>query len=152
MFFKGAVKKRAKKLFDDSYDMIVRMITEPELKMKHPDSSSIIFSAYLFMIAGFLGKGELSEEMVPIYQRFLIEQGASKNQFDYMTSMVQKYYSEIRAQMIDAQDEIGSNVDALLFALSDIVSRMTEAENVFLGTGIIKEYITLYLNRAGKIV
>lgn len=152
MLFKGSVKKKASKLFWEVSDMTARLTTEPELTAKNPDLSSIIFSAYLFMVAGFLGKGKISEEMFPIYQRFLVEKGASKEAFDLLSSYVQKYYSEIRRTMIEAQDKLGNNVDALLFALSDTVCELAQVEDRFIGVGIVKEYITIYLERASKIV
>lgn len=152
MLLKGSAKKKASKLFLEVSDMIARLTSEPELTAKNPDFGDIIFSAYLFMVAGFLGKGEVSEEMVPIYQRFLVERGASKEAFDLLSAYVQKYYSEIRRAMIEAQDELGDNIEALLFVLADTVCELAQVKSRLTGTGIVKEYITIYLERARKIV
>lgn len=152
MLFKNSEERIAKKLFSQATDMIMRLINDPELKMNHPDSTSIIFSAYLFMIAGFLGEGDISEEMFPVYQRFLVEKGASKNSYDYMSELVQMNYSKIRETMIEAQDELGSNVDALIFALADTICTLTETENKLIGTGIVKDYLLFYLDKASRSI
>lgn len=153
MLFKNSKKRKAEELFSQAGDMIIRLINEPDLKMSNPDSTSIIFSAYLFMVAGFLGEGDISLEMVPIYQRFLVEKGASKNVYDYMSELVQRSYSQIRETMIEAQDELGrGNVDALIFALADTVCTLTETENKFIGTGIVTEYLSIYLDKANRSI
>lgn len=155
MFFKSKQQKLAEKLFSDASNMIIAIKHDNDIQMRDPNATTVLLAAYIFLVAGFLGQTDVVLDMVPVYHRFMIKQGATKEQYDFQTQKLQDVHTEIRNTMIEAQDEIGNDpnaADILLFALADTTCKLANIQDPLYATRAMQDYFILHLRNAAKLI
>lgn len=155
MFFKSKQQKLAEKLFSDAANMIIAIKNDNDIQMRDPNSTTVLLAAYIFLVAGFLGQTDVVLDIVPVYQRFMIKQGATKEQYDFQTQKLQDVYTEIRNTMIETQVETGNDphaADILLFALADTTCKLANIQDPLYATRAMQDYFIFHLGNAAKLI
>ena len=143
MFFQRKQKKLAEKLFSDASNMIIEIKNDNDIQMQDPNATTILFAAYLLL------------DMVPAYQLFMIKQGATKEQYDFLTQKLQDVHAEIRNSMIEAQDEIGNDphaADILLFTLADTTCRLANMEKPLYAIRAMQDHFVVHIGNASRLI
>lgn len=153
MFGSKKRKEQAQRLFIESSKMITAIMNNTELQPLEPGVGAPVYAGCIFIVTSFLRKEKVALEMVPVYGASLLSSyDITKEQHDYYLNRLNFCYQEIRSTMIEAQDEVGNNLEVLFFAMCDKICDLAHIKNKLKATDILLGYFSTFIDRAKLIL
>jgi len=109
--------------------------------------STIMVSLCSFLVAGFANDNEAALEMIPIYQRQLLKEGISKEDYNNLNERIKYYYDDYRSASIIIQESNNDWLPVLLQVLAERTARNLGIENTSTSNQALQEYFVTFITR-----